>query len=268
MKLPPAQRYVRVALKRLLYSQLYQREVVRVGFGRAKPLLPFRVEAAPPSVYFNFEIDAQRASGLENELDLPFPLAPIRCLEDDAPFYCLTLNLYKVSGLANGIRAEWSVYIQDAGGTPRYLVVEAVSDSGSLDSVDLFTRGGDVTHSAKRGTIRSSVRAADGGRFTATCRTTAKDKVVRAAPEWIAANDYIYWMNGICDRTFYDSGLANANTSLVKATNLKLRDSTRWGGLVIPEPRHVVVFHNAIDFAISPWWNLDDPCPRRWQGEE
>jgi hypothetical protein len=81
---------------------------------------------------------------------------------------------------------------------------------------------------------------------------------VRAAPEWIAANDYIYWRNGICDRTFYDSGLVGAHTTVVRSTNLKIRDSTRWGEIVLPEPKHVVVFHNPIEFAISPWWNLDD----------
>jgi len=24
------------------------------------------------------------------------------------------------------------------------------------------------------------------------------------------------------------------------------------------DPEHVVVFENAIDFAMSPWWNLDE----------
>ncbi len=258
MKLLSRQRRVRVALKRFLYSQLYQRESFRLMFGRAKPLLPFKVEATPPSVYFNFEITPEHAASLQQDLALPFPLAPIRCLVGEDPFHCLTLNIYRVSGLATGMRAEWSVYIRDAEGKPRYLVVEAQSDNPSLDSVNLFTRGGDVSHCVNGDSVNSSVLAADGGRFTSSCRNPGGGPDAQAAPEWIEANDYIYWLNGICDRTFYDSGLANAKTRLVEPLNVQIEDSTRWGSLVSPAPKHVVIFENAIEFAISPWWNLDD----------
>ncbi len=258
MKLLPRQRRVRVALKRFLYSQLYQRDSFRLIFGRAKPLLHFKVEATPPSVYFNFEITPERAKSLQQELALPFPLAPIRCLDGEDPFHCLTLNIYRVSGLATGIRAEWSVYIEDPEGKPRYLVVEAQSDNPSLDSVNLFTRGGDVNHCRNGESLDSVVQATDGGRFASSCRDPGNGAMVRAAPEWIEANDYIYWLNGICDRTFYDSGLANAKTRLVEPSNVQIQDSTRWSSLVFPEPKHVVIFENAIEFAISPWWNLDD----------
>jgi hypothetical protein len=226
--------------------------------GRAKPLLPFKVESSPPSVYFNFEIEAQRASRLRKELDLPYRLTPIRCIGKEDPFYPLTLNIYRVSGLVNGIRAEWSVYIKDPSGKPRYLVVEAQSDNPSLDSVNLFTGSGEVTHSLERKFLVSSALATDGGRFTGKCRLSSKPRAVTAAPEWIAANDYIYWLNGVCDRTFYDSGLAIANIRLLKPADVAIEDSTRWGAMVLPRPRHVVVIENEIEFAISPWWNVDD----------
>lgn len=258
MKLLPRQRRLRVAMKRFLYSQLYQRDSLRMMFGRAKPLVQFKVEATPPSVYFNFELDPKRVPDLQAELDLPFPLAPIRCLDTDAPFHCLTLNVYRVSGLANGIRAEWSLYVEDPGGTPRYLVVEAKADAGSIDSVNLITRRGEVTHRQQQDVLESSVLAEDGGRFKSSCRGVELGPKVRVAPEWIEANDYIYWLNGICDRTFYDSGLANPSARLVEPANVVLEDSTRWGALAAREPRHVIVYEDAIEFAISPWWNLDE----------
>ena len=261
MKLFPGQRLGRVALKRFLYSQLYQRDAFRLMFGAAKPLLPFKVEADPPSVYFNFEIDPKRVSKLRRELDLPYPLTKIRCLEDDDPFYCMTLNTYRVSGLAYGIRAEWSVYIKDDGGTPRYLVLEAQSDTPSLDGVNLITMSGEVTQVGDAKSIETTAVAADGGRFTARCRNPGSGPLVRAAPEWIEANDYIYWMNGICDRTFYDSGLANPKMRLIRPRNVRIEDTTRWGDMVLSKPRSVVAFENAIDFAISPWWNLDETAP-------
>ena len=116
MKLLPRQRRLRVAIKRFLYSQLYLRDFFLLMFGRSKPLVQFKVEATPPSVYFNFELDPERVPGLQQEFDIPYPLAPIRCVAGEEPFYCLTLNIYRVSGWARGIRAEWSMYIEDPEG--------------------------------------------------------------------------------------------------------------------------------------------------------
>lgn len=258
MKLRPAQRRFRVALKRFMYSQLYLRDVFLLMFGRAKPLVPFKVEATPPSVYFNFEIDPARVESLAAELDLPFPLARIRCLEGEEPFHCLTLNIYRVSGLVNGIRAEWSLYIEDPEGKPRYLVVEAQSDVGSLDSVNLLTKPKEVTHRDSDASLDSVAVADDGGRFASSCRARQSGRLVTIDPEWVEANDFIYWLSGVCDRTFYDSGMARPRARLVEPSNVTIEDTTRWGKMVHGDPKHVIVYENAIEFAMSPWWNLDD----------
>ena len=75
--------------------------------------------------------------------------------------------------------------------------------------------------------------------------------------EWVTANDYIYWLNGMCDRTFYDTGLARASMRQIDASKCTLSDDTPWGRLVDPTPRHVLIYENAIEFAMSPWWNVD-----------
>jgi len=258
MKLLPRQRRLRLAIKRFLYSQLHLRDSFLLMLGRTKPLVQFKVEASPPSIYFNFELEPARVPELERQLDLPFPLTRIRCLASDEAFHCLTLNIYRVSGLANGIRAEWSLYIEDAHGIPRYLVVEAQADAGSIDSVNLITRAGEITHVQDGERLDSMVLAADGGRFRSSCRALGNGAAVDIAPEWIEANDYIYWLSGICDRTFYDSGLANPKVRLLDPAHVEIEDTTRWGALVMPEPRSVVVYDDAIEFAISPWWNLDE----------
>ncbi len=261
--LTPFQRGLRKLVKRFLYSQLYLRESILILFGRAKPFVPFRVEADPPSVYFNFAIRPEHVASLERELGLPYPLAPIRCLAGDEPFHCLTLNVYRVSGLVNGRRAEWSLYVRDPGGTPRYVVVEAASDAASMDPVHIVTRAGQVAHEEADGWLTSDVLSADGTRFVARYPNGAGGARVRAAPEWVEANDFIYWRNGMCDRTFYDAGLANARMHLVDPSQASIEDGTRWGCLVEPTPRHVVVFQDAIDFSISPWWNVDERGPTR-----
>jgi hypothetical protein len=257
-RLTGRQRRGRSALKRFLYSQLAQRDALMIAFGRQKPLVHFIVEADPPSVYWNFEIKADRVADLERDLDCPMPLAPLRCLEGDDPFHCLTLNMYRVSGLAVGIRAEWSTYVKDAGGTTRYMVVEAAADSGAVDPINLITRGGEASHVDDGRTLTSDVVDASGGRFRCVLEAPHEGEACRADPEWVEANDYIYWLNGICDRTFYDSGLANARTHLVPADRCTIEDSTRWAEYLEPTPRNVVVFEHAIEFAMSPWWNVRD----------
>jgi hypothetical protein len=262
MELSPFQRTVRRVVKRFVYSQLYLREALFIVLGRAKPLVRFKVEATPPSIYFNFELKPEWVERLEDELGLPHPLAEVRCLEGEEPFYCITLNVYRVSGLANGMRAEWSLYIREpSSGKPRYVIVEARADAGSMDPMVIISRAGEVRHEGTEEAISSEVVCEDGGRFRSVCRKPDAGRPVRAAPEWIEANDYIYWLNGICDRTFYDAGLANARVVQLDPASVEIHDGTRWGDMVEPTPRHVLVFQEAIEFAMSPWWNVDETPP-------
>ncbi len=246
-------------IKRFLYSQLYLRDFFLIMLGKSKPLVSFKVEASPPSVYWNFEIRPEKVESLERDLELPFPLAKIRILEGEEPRHYLTLNLYRVSGLANGIRAEWSLFIRDPENSkPRYLVVEALSDQRSLDSVDLLTKIGNVTHEVSGESLESLAVSERGGRFVCTCQKINGGHPVRAAAEWVEANDFIYWLSGICDRTFYDAGLANARMRQLPPSEFSIEDDSFWSGLVDSTPRHVIVYDDAIEFAMSPWWNLDD----------
>ena len=258
MPLTPFQRRLRRFVKRFVYSQLYLREALLIVLGRARPLVKFKVEAEPPSLYFNFELTPEAVATLERELELPHPLTPVRCLEGEEPFHCLTLNVYRVSGLANGMRAEWSLYVRDDSGVPRYLIVDAQADSGSMDPIHIVTRAGQVSHERSGELVSSAVVAADGGRFESWVRKPEGGERVRAAPEWIEANDRIYWRNGMCDRTFYDAGLANARLRRVEASDFRIADGTAWSVRVEPIPRHVIAFEDAIEFAMSPWWNLEE----------
>jgi hypothetical protein len=259
MRLSGFGRGLRRVVKRFIYSQLYLREALFIIFGKARPLVQFRVEATPPSLYMNFALKPEQVAGLEAELDLPHPLAPIRCIEGEEPFHCLTLNVYRVSGLANGMRAEWSLYIREpATGKARYLIVEARADAGSMDPLTIISRKGEVRHERSGEGLESLVVCADGGRFQSLCRKPEGGAPVRAAPEWVEANDYIYWLNGICDRTFYDAGLANARMRMLETSEVQIDDATSWGKRVDPTPRHILVFEDSIEFAMSPWWNIDE----------
>jgi len=84
-----------------------------------------------------------------------------------------------------------------------------------------------------------------------------KETSVTISRDWVSANDYIYWGNGICDRTFYDTGLANSNQIRIEKENYEIKDQSFWGQFVEPNPVHVLMLQNAIEFVISPWENID-----------
>ena len=247
----------RKVLKKFLYSQMALRTGLMIAIGREQPYVRFTVEGDPPSVYWLFRIRADAVDGLAKRLGLPadLKLAPIRCLVDDEPSYFLTLNVYRVSGLANGIRAEWSVYIDTGDGVARYMVVDARSSQPSMDPVGVITKKSSVLHARDGLTVTTTV--GDGvSAFTSTIGLPEEHdrEYVTGAPEFATANDLIYWGNGICDRTFYDAGMAAARQ--IRVTNAVLRDGTPWAQIVDPEPVHVLVFCDPIALVVSPWENL------------
>lgn len=249
------------ATKRFLYSQLMVKDAVLIAAGRAKPLVRFTVEPDPPSLYLNFAVRADRLEAFERHIAVPMPLAPIRCLEGDEPSHCLTFNTYRVSGLTSGIRAEWSTYVHDARGVPRYLVVDAECEKGTLDAVDGFTVKGHAGYTATGD--RLSMFAGADAAHELRCDVTlpADAPPVRSDREWVTANDYIYWRNGVCDRTFYDAGMADTAMVAIDPATAEITDRSQWAPFVEPVPRSIVAFTGPIEFAMSPWWNIDDLRP-------
>jgi hypothetical protein len=256
--LSPIQRLVRTSIKRLLYAQMTLREASLVLRGKAKPLIRFTVEGTPPSVYSNFRIRDDQVAALGASLPLPegFEIAPMACVEGEEPFYCLTLNVYRVSGIVSGKRAEWSIYVRERGGLPRYMIVEAQCDGPSMDPVDLVTRAGTVEHELKDGHVTTRVIAGQGGEFKAHMALPDGPATLTPSRQWVEANDIIYWKNGVSDRAFYGGGLANARMRTVDRSGSAIQDGTPWAAFVDPVPVHVLVFDEPIEFVISPWWNI------------
>ncbi|HAV77123.1 MAG TPA: hypothetical protein DCX53_07200, partial [Anaerolineae bacterium] len=204
-------RFGRSVLKRFMYSQMAILTGIKIAIGKEHPLIPFTVEADPPSIYWVFRIKPSEIEGLARKLGIPshFSLCPIRCLDTDEPDYLLTVNAYRVSGLANGLRAEWSVFVKDSDNTPRYMIVDARSSQLSVDPISIITKKSKVIHEKSGNEIHTQI--GDGEDiFKSTIILPSNATPVTTSADWVSANDYIYWYNGICDRTFYDAGLANA----------------------------------------------------------
>jgi len=257
-KLSKLGRLGRGILKRFIYAQLALRTGFMIAIGKEHPLVRFTVEKDPPSIYWVFRVKPSEIEGLAQKLGIPpqFSLCPIRCLSTDEPEYLLTLNIYRVSGISNGTRAEWSICVQDAENIPRYMVVDARSSQFSMDPVNVITKAAFVSHERVGDKIHTKVgEGADV--FTSTITIPDSAPSVVSSAEWVTANDFIYWGNGISDRTFYNAGLADARQLSLGNENAVINDETNWGKLVEPEPVHILMFDHAIEFVVSPWENVD-----------
>jgi hypothetical protein len=264
MTLSLSKRLVRKLVKRSLYSVLSLREAVLVLLGQTKSYVRFTVEAVPPSVFYNFRVRPDRVEDLRKHLNLPpgFTLEKMRFLEQDpAPDYYISLNVYRVTGITNALRAEWSVFVRnEAEEAPvvRYMVVEAQSSTITMDPVNIFARSRKVEHSLLNDRLETCVESFNGSYFRASGPVPERSSLPTALStrEWLESIDLIYWPNGIGDRTFYDGAMACAKMWSLPPESLKIEDTTAWREFVAPVPDHVLVFQNAINFVMSPWWNI------------
>jgi hypothetical protein len=247
--------------KRIVYPLLSLFDVVGIILGKVQPRVPFMVKGDPPSTYYNFRIKPEQLESFREYINLPpgLPLCEIKCLADESAEYLLTLNVYEVTGIATGFRAEWSTYVTDHLGTPRYMVLEARTSKPSFDATTLYVGATDVQH-FKQDQILTSVVESNSGKFFKAHADLSKLHATKendVAGEWIEANDYIYWRNGICDRTFYEAGMANARVIRLADDAVTIDDQTHWAEFIDLQPKHSLIYETPLEFILVPWRNLE-----------
>ena len=240
-----------------------------VSHGGNPPWMNFDVGADPNSIFINFEFtDAAARAAFEAEhLPAGFVLAPLRVLALDEPRYFLVLNIYQSSGgLVEGARAEWSVFVEDpVTSEPRFLVIQAAAENISLDSVNGLTMPEPVSHVLEADAIVSYVGLVDEDTEQETTYFASRidwpqppSADVLFAREFVVANDYIFWGNAVADRGLYNGTVHARYGSLIGADAISLEDNSPWSDFIDPEPVHTVVYQNALEIVISPWWNLSE----------
>lgn len=256
------------------FSEVLSAQASQIRAGTASPLVGFTVESSPPSIFVNWIVPDERAEAFFAEAGLApgFELAKVRILESDPePRYWLSLNVYRVSGITTGVRAEWSTYVDDGDGDPRFMILQARAAEGSLDPIGPLALPEPFTHrSEPDGTIRTTMRATElrngvpvltnRNLFTSTITLPQPEDRTFVVPsdEWVTANDFIYWVNGVNDRVFYDASAHSAPLLSVDLDAVELLDDSVWAPYLDPAPAHVLVYLDEIRFVISPWWNVTE----------
>lgn len=250
--------------KHYMYGTLLRQSARAVTRGTEQPLLKFEVLGEPQSMFINFEIDPTKVDALLEELDLPegFELAEIAIMDGEEAKLYLSLNIYAVNGLnglLSGLRAEWSVYVQKDGGRTSFMVIDAKSEKLTLDSVNWITLGSFIRHEETDNGYESFVTSDWGTSFASVVSADglAEAELQYTNPSWIAANDRIYWLNGVADRTYYDGDFMDTPLLVIDPAALTFTDTTIWSSFVYAEPASVLLFQEGFELVISPWYNVD-----------
>lgn len=265
-------------VKRAVYGERADTEAGRIAAGVAQAVLEFTVEDSPPSIFVNWTVPDAQASAFASAIALPagFSLAKVRILESDPePRYWLSLNVYRVSGITTGLRAEWSTYVDDGSGIPRFMIVVARAADGSIDPIGPLAPPEPFSHSlGTNGVIATAMNKTviQNGTPVVTPNNLYNSTIALPDPadrdyvvpahEWVAANDFIYWLNGVNDRTFHNSSAHSASLISVDLADVALQNDSQWAPFLDPTPAHVLVYLGKIQFMIGPWWNVTEPDGR------
>lgn len=253
-------------IKRFMYAQLGVLNSFKVLKGKQAPYIDFKIETEPPSIFVNYRIKADKLDSFKKALKLPdfVKLMPVSCLEGDKPEYIMTLNAYKVSGnLVNGLRGEWSTYIDRGDGKPSYLMVDAFSDVMSMDPVHIVTRKCDFKYSRKDAAnpqLDISINAKKGGKFRFNYSSKDLENAEEKLPnrDWMGANDYIFWRNGVCDHVFMDGSSYNSPIKRLSADSCKSDYNLEWKPFIEQKPIEVLALTAPTRFIVSPWSNVGE----------
>ena len=232
---------------------IMHRRVEELFLGKADAYVGFRVANKTPSTYYNFEIT--NPDGLAAALDLPagVSLAPTRFFEGGTQGYYLTLSVYEVENAIEGMRAEWSVYVDDGSGRPHQMVIDLMTADVGINPVSIFNLPSEVRHSLAEGVLSTRLSSA-AITFDASLKTagTTDEKLTM---DWVESGDNVCYTNGICDKFYYDA--ETLDTPVHRAAGVTVNEfSTPWSTFVSATPAIVFYRDNAQQYAVKRWHNL------------
>jgi hypothetical protein len=121
-------------------------------------------------------------------------------------------------------RAEWSTYVvSDTDPNPRFLVLDGLPSTDSFDRVDIKVAASTVNYTVDSNRLQALVERESDGTFVDLIFPFPEpfddDKLVAPNTSWSGvANDYIYWLNGVTDRAFYNGAVATTMISIDPTT--------------------------------------------------
>jgi hypothetical protein len=251
------------------------------------PLLSFKTAVNPKPLFVNYKISNKKVKAFEAAfLPAGFKLSKIKLVkEQKKPEYALSLNIYKLEGNSpetSGYRAEWSTYVKkDGDSNPRFLILKAYSTAPGLDPVyasahydpshfmSIFSPPAVVEYTSDNGALAVTV-----GTLNAECMMDPSScfmeellayamiqipaDAIPASPTkaWMAANDFMFWGNGVADLGFFDSTVNDAELLVFTPTESDVLIDSNFSEFVDAKPMSIILFGSGQNFALKAWGNI------------
>lgn len=223
--------------------------------------LPLNV--SPLSTYINFKLDDIQTNYLNKyiqKFNSDLEIVPINILEEDKDkFNYLSVNIYNCSSpvffndLNELTRCEINTYVKDKKGNYGTLIIDYISNEFSMDPVNIFKQKEevnfyktDIFKTINCKSIKDSVKL--NLNFSSLV-----DNNINLNNELIRYTDKVFYKNGIFDKIYYDSSLADP---IINVPDSVFNFSFIYKDLFFEKIDSIFYFKDGIRFIAGMWDNI------------
>jgi hypothetical protein len=232
---------------------IMHRDVEEMFLGKGDAYVGTLVTNETPSAFYNFEITD--SDGLAAALDLPagYTLIPTQFFRDGGEGYYLTLSIYEEKDSVEGMRAQWSVYVDDGRGRPQQRVIDLMTADVGINPVSIFNLPSEVRHELAGGVLSTRLSSAEVN-FEASFDTAGAIEE-DVTMNWVESGDNVCYTNGVCDKFYHNAETLDVPVHRVTDVTVNAFESP-WSRFVRETPDIVFYRDNAQQYVVKRWQNL------------
>ena len=215
----------------------------------------------PYSTYINYRLNNNQLNRLNNYIknySNDLEIVPIKLSKYDYSHYYLSINMYNATSPImmtdkDLIRCELNTYVKSKDGITGTLILDYVSNTLSMDPVNVFKPGIDKIQFTNNYEFNKLYVNSHDDKILLNLKYKLTKDDFYVSNNLIKFTDFAYYKNGVADKVYYDSTLGNADTKygeLLGDSKFIYRDMEFY------YPDSVFYFDNSLNFIGSVWNNL------------
>lgn len=214
------------------------------------------------STYINYKLTPEQHDNIQKYIGHDLELIPSMMSTDENEnerlAYYLSINIYNCSSplfklVSNEdvTRCEINTYIKNKKDQEGTLIIDYVSNKGSIDPVYIYQNSGDASFRKRIDTIVGKVNESN-IYLDFSYYETKFDKEFKVDKNLIELTDNIFYRNGIIDKLYYDKSLVYSRKNIPEL----LKVNFTFLNMTFENPESIFYFTKDIEFVGSIWNNL------------